>query len=76
MTFDEWAVEYFGRNVDVPEACRDAWVAAREQCAAELEAKAAELTDGDTDADALRGAADMLRSNAELSGAARSADSA
>lgn len=37
MTFEEWAEEYFGRDVDVPEACRDAWDASIEKCAAELE---------------------------------------
>lgn len=34
--FEEWATEYFGPNVPVPEACRDAWNAAvlaeREAC--------------------------------------------
>lgn len=38
MTFEEWATEYFGANVSVPESCRDAWKAAalaeREACAA------------------------------------------
>lgn len=29
--FDEWAKEYFGANVDVPKACRDAWAAAAKQ---------------------------------------------
>lgn len=28
VDFEDWAVEYFGRGVDVPEACRDAWNAA------------------------------------------------
>lgn len=35
--FEEWATEYFGANVSIPEACRDAWNAAvlaeREACA-------------------------------------------
>lgn len=29
MTFEEWAKEYFGEGVSVPEACRDAWNAAQ-----------------------------------------------
>jgi len=33
MTFEDWAKEYFGENVSVPEACRDAWMAARDACA-------------------------------------------
>lgn len=41
MTFEKWANEYFGKNVDVPEACRDAWNAAtneeRETCKAASE---------------------------------------
>ena len=28
MTFEQWAEEYFGKNVTYPEACRDAWNAA------------------------------------------------
>ncbi len=34
MKFDEWAEQYFGPNVDVPEACRDAWKAALLEAAA------------------------------------------
>ena len=45
MTFDEWAVEYFGELCDVPEACRDAGNAGagseREACAKVCEAEAA-----------------------------------
>jgi hypothetical protein len=37
MTFDEWAVSYYGEHVDVPQSNRDAWDAAtlaeREACA-------------------------------------------
>jgi hypothetical protein len=37
MTFDEWVTEYYGENVDFPEAVRAAWDAAtraeREACA-------------------------------------------
>jgi hypothetical protein len=25
MTFEEWADNYFGPNVNVPAACKDAW---------------------------------------------------
>jgi hypothetical protein len=31
MTLDEWAVEYFGRDVNVPQACRDAWKAGQRE---------------------------------------------
>ena len=73
MTFEEWAIKYFGKGVDFPEACRDAWNAAamaeREVCASEIESMAGGVHELDTDGDALLGAADMLRSNASLTGA-------
>ena len=44
MNFEEWATDYFGENVDFPEACRDAWncaiAAEREACAKVCDAHA------------------------------------
>ena len=31
MTYEEWAEEYFGKGVEPPAACRDAWNAGQEQ---------------------------------------------
>lgn len=42
MTFDEWATAYFGRDVDVPQACRDAWKAGQREALLE----AADRIDG------------------------------
>lgn len=78
MDFKEWAEEYFGKNVDVPEACRDAWNAAmleeREACAKVCDEGAAALNtmgerDGANGAMSCAGAIRM-RSNVELTGAA------
>lgn len=38
MAFEQWAEGYFGKDVDVPEACRDAWNASIEHQLAACEA--------------------------------------
>lgn len=87
MTFDDWAIEYFGKDVDFPEACRDAWncaivtrtgaeemvMAEREACAKVCEAEA-EKWEGDGIPEPMsRICADAIRtrSNVEVSGPAK-----
>ena len=73
MTFDEWAKNYFGDNVDVPEACRDAWQAAtnaeREALRDEITEKAEEWDDR-AEAFGMLLARDIVdaRSNAKVTG--------
>ena len=47
MTYKQWAEEYFGKDVDAPAACRDAWNAAVQACAKVCDDTAKALDEGE-----------------------------
>ena len=66
MTFEEWAVEYFGELCDVPEACRDAWNAGAES---EREACAEICDNNQRDRYGARASAEEIRDRSAVSAA-------